>query len=90
LDDAKWNAFIANPDAVTLQNDPAYYQASTFARNYTSKYASKYSQFSFSKCRVSEGLYLKGIMEMDPAKAKMMYPDATFHDACKLWQCKKL
>jgi hypothetical protein len=23
-------------------------------------------------------LYLKGIMEMDPVKAKMMYPDATF------------
>ena len=77
LDDAKWNAFIANPDAVTLQNDPAYYYASTFARNYTSKYASKYSQFTSQNAEYGR-LYLKGIMEMDPAKAKMMYPDATF------------
>ena len=77
LDDAKWNAFIANPDAVTLQNDPAYYYASTFARNYTSKYASKYSQFTSQNAEYGR-LYLKGIMEMNPAKAKMMYPDATF------------
>ena len=24
LDDAKWNAFVANPDAVKLQDDPAF------------------------------------------------------------------
>ncbi len=30
LDDAKWNAFVANPDAVTLQSDPAFAHASCF------------------------------------------------------------
>ena len=24
FDDAKWNAFIANPDAMKLQDDPAF------------------------------------------------------------------
>jgi Peptidase S46 len=77
LDDAKWNAFVANPDAVTLQSDPAFAHASTFYTNYSSKYLPKFQQFTAANTEMGR-LYLKGIMEMDPVKAKMMYPDATF------------
>ncbi len=77
FDDAKWAAFIAKPDANTLQNDPAFAYASAFFTNYSSKYAPYYQQFTAKNAEYGR-LYLKGIMEMDPAKAKMMYPDATF------------
>lgn len=77
FDDARWKAFIANPDANTLQTDPAFAYASAFFTNYTSKYLPLYQQFSAKNAEFGR-LYLKGIMEMDPAKAKMMYPDATF------------
>jgi len=77
LDDAKWNAFVANPDGVKLQDDPAYYVVSSFVKNYNSKYAPLYQQFTAKNAELGR-LYLKGIMEMDPVKAKMMYPDATF------------
>jgi hypothetical protein len=77
LDDAKWNAFIANPDAVKLQEDPAFYYASAFDKNYISNYLPLFRQFSAKNAEFGR-LYLKGIMEMDPMKVKMMYPDATF------------
>ena len=77
FDDAKWSAFVANPDAVTLQADPAFAYASTFLVNYNTKYAPFSQQFNTKNAEFGR-LYLKGIMEMDPAKAKMMYPDATF------------
>ena len=77
FDDAKWNAFIANPDAVKLQDDPAFNLATAFAKNYNSKYLPLYQQFTAKNGEFGR-LYLKGIMEMDPVKAKMMYPDATF------------
>ncbi len=77
LDDAKWNAFVAKPDALTLQGDPAFAHASAFFTNYSSKYLPKFQQFTAQNAEFGR-LYLKGIMEMDPVKAKMMYPDATF------------
>ncbi len=77
FDDAKWNAFVAKPDAVTLQSDPAFAHVSAFYTNYSSKYLPKFQQFSSLNTEMAR-LYLKGIMEMDPVKAKMMYPDATF------------
>ena len=77
FDDTKWKAFVANPDAVTLQGDPAFAYASAFYTNYNSKYFPYFQQFSAKNADMGR-LYLKGIMEMDPAKAKMMYPDATF------------
>lgn len=77
FDDAKWAAFVANPDAVALQADPAFAYASTFLVNYNTKYAPFSQQFNTKNAEFGR-LYLKGIMEMDPAKAKMMYPDATF------------
>ncbi|HKC36457.1 MAG TPA: S46 family peptidase, partial [Chitinophagaceae bacterium] len=77
FDDAKWNAFIKNPDGNVLQDDPAYAHASAFLINYQSKYASKFQQFTTRNNEYGR-LYLKGIMEMDTVKAKKMYPDATF------------
>jgi hypothetical protein len=45
FDDAKWNAFIKNPDGNVLQDDPAYAHASAFLMNYQSKYSAKFQQF---------------------------------------------
>ncbi len=77
FDDAKWNAFTANPDAVTLQSDPAFAHASAFLVNYNTKFGPFSQQFNAKNAEYGR-LYLKGVMEMDPVKAKMMYPDATF------------
>lgn len=77
FNDTKWNAFVAKPDAITLQDDPAYAHASAFLINYQSKYLAKFQQFTTKNNELGR-LYLKGIMEMDTAKAKKMYPDATF------------
>ena len=75
FNDQKWNDFVKNPDANVLQQDLAYNLASTFIKNYTSKYATYYQQF-LTKNNEYARLYLKGIMEMNPKK--IMYPDATF------------
>jgi hypothetical protein len=75
LDDGKWKAFMAKPDAVTLQNDPAYSTASQFVKNYTSKYLPYRQQFNTANDDLGR-MYLKGVMEMNPKKK--MYPDATF------------
>lgn len=77
FDNDKWEAFVKNPDANTLQDDPAYAHASAFLKNYQGKYAQKWQQFVVQNNELGR-LYLKGILEMDPAKAKLMYPDATF------------
>ena len=77
LDSAKWAAFVANPDAVTLQSDPAFAYASAFIKNYTLKYSKNYSDFMNKNNEVGK-LYMKGIMEMNPAAVKKMYPDANF------------
>jgi hypothetical protein len=77
LDDSKWASFIRNPDAQTLQTDLAYNLSSAFVRNWQSKYLPMYQQFT-SKNTEWGRMYMKGIMEGNPAKAKMMYPDATF------------
>ncbi len=77
LDSVKWNAFLKNPDAITLQSDPAFAYASVFVKNYTLKYSKQYSDFVAKNNELGR-LYLKGIMEMNPAAAKKMYPDANF------------
>jgi hypothetical protein len=78
FDDAKWNAFIAHPDATVLQADPAFNHVHTFfTNNYLSKYSPYYQQFNAMNMDYGR-LYLKGIMEMDTVKAKKMYPDGTF------------
>lgn len=77
LNEEKWNAFIANPDAVVLQQDPAFAIASTFYKNWNSKYLPKSQAFIIKNNDLGR-LYLKGIMAMNPEKRKKMYPDATF------------
>jgi hypothetical protein len=77
LDDSKWAAFIANPDANVLQADPAFAYASAFLKNYNLKYAPLYTAFSNKNAELGRS-YLKGIMEMNPVAAKKMYPDANF------------
>ena len=77
FDDNKWKAFVANPEGITLQNDPAFNAASAFLKNYQGKYLPLYQAFTTKNSELGR-LYLKGIMQMDTAKAKKMYPDATF------------
>ena len=77
LNDAKWNAFVTNPDGTALQNDPAYATASAFLKNWQGKYIPFFQQFTIQNSDLGR-LYLKGIMQMDSVKAKKMYPDATF------------
>jgi hypothetical protein len=77
LDDAKWNAFVAEPTAAALQADPAFAFASAFVKNYTGKYASLYTAFVNKNNELGRA-YMKGIMEMNPAAVTKMYPDANF------------
>ncbi len=77
LNDAKWNAFVANPDGVTLQNDPAFAYASAFVKSYNTKYGPLYTAFINRNNEIGRA-YLRGIMEMNPAGVKKMYPDANF------------
>lgn len=75
LDDSKWNAFIANPNAANLQQDLAFNLAATFVKNYNGKYQPMFQQFTARNNEWAR-LYLKGVMEQNPKK--VMYPDATF------------
>ncbi len=77
LNDAKWAAFVANPDALTLQADPAYNAAAAFVNNYNVKYGSLFTVFNDKNTELGH-LYLKGIREMNPEAVKKMYPDANF------------
>ena len=75
FDDARWNAFAANPDGTVLQNDPGYKHEAAFLHNWQGKYSSFFQQFTSSNNELAR-LYLKGILQMDPKKIR--YPDATF------------
>ncbi|MBS1733570.1 MAG: S46 family peptidase [Bacteroidetes bacterium] len=77
LSDSKWNAFIANPDANALQGDAAFDFASSFVKNYNTKYAPLYTAFTTKNSELGHS-YMKGIMEMNPAAVNKMYPDANF------------
>ena len=77
LDSSKWKAFVKNPDGTVLQKDPAYATANAFLRNFQGKYLPMLQQFNAKNNDVGR-LYIKGSMLMDTAKARKMYPDATF------------
>jgi hypothetical protein len=72
LDDAKWNAFKANPDAGTLQNDPLYYTGKAFRENWA-KFQPQLDAFNTSLGELGH-LYLKAYREANAKK--VMYPDA--------------
>ncbi|WP_423737016.1 S46 family peptidase [Chitinophaga caseinilytica] len=75
FNDAKWKTFISQPDAVTLQEDPAYAYASAFVKNYATKYAPIYAQFTAQNNELGR-LYLKGEAQRTPNANR--YPDANF------------
>lgn len=75
LNDDKWKAFVAKPDATVLQADPAFAVASTFFKNYEGKILPQYNVFNIANTELGR-LYLKGILQMEPNKVR--YPDATF------------
>jgi len=75
FDDAQWNAFVKNPDPKILQNDPAFAFASTFVKNWNSKYLPTFQAFTAQNNELGR-LYLKGILQMN--QGKIMYPDANF------------
>lgn len=75
FDDAKWEAFMAKPDAAALRDDPAYAYVSAFVKNYNTRFAAKFTEFTHRNNDLSR-LYLKGVMAMSPGKT--MYPDANF------------
>jgi hypothetical protein len=75
LDNAKWDAMIANADTATLHKDPAFMMASAFNTNFSSKYAKAFAEFNTQNFVLGK-TYLKGILEMN--KGKKMYPDANF------------
>ena len=77
LDDSKWAAFVAQPDAVTLQSDPAFAYAAAFVKNYNTKYSALYTAYVNKNNELGRS-YLKGVMEMNPAAVNKMYPDANF------------
>ena len=77
FNDTKWNAFCSNPDPIVLQADPAYATSSAFVKNWQGKYMPAFQQFNLKNNDLGR-LYLKGLRQMDTAKARMMYPDATF------------
>ncbi len=75
LDDAKWDALMANPDTAALYKDPAFMVANAFNTNFNSKYAKLYADFNSQNFVLGKS-YLKGILEMN--KNKKLYPDANF------------
>ena len=77
FDDAKWKAFIAKPTVEALNSDAAFKTAAAFVKNYNTNYAPKFMAFTLKNNDLGRA-YLKGIMEMNPEKAKKMYPDANF------------
>ncbi|MGX5818225.1 S46 family peptidase [Chitinophaga lutea] len=75
LNDDKWKKFISQPDATVLQDDPAFAYASAFVKNYNTKYAPFFQQFTAENNEQGR-LYLKGEMQRNPNASR--YPDANF------------
>ena len=77
LNNEAWTKLLKNPDFNTINNDPAIKMAEAFLNNYNQTAAPKFTAFNVKNNDYGR-LYLKGILAMDPAKATLMYPDATF------------
>ena len=77
VDNGKWANFKKSPTVQALQNDPAYQLVEAFIKNYNTTIAPRYSTFNTQNNELGR-LYLKAILEMDPKKAKQLYPDANF------------
>ncbi len=77
FDDKKWALLVDGGNAEQISNDPAVKHAAAFIDNYRSRFDPAYQQFTIKNNDYGR-IYLKGVSEMDAARAKMMYPDATF------------
>ncbi len=77
LNNEKWNSFKANPTIAALNDDIAYVTAAAYVNNYNKLNGTKRTAFLQKDAELGR-LYLKGIMQMNPAAAKKMYPDANF------------
>ena len=77
VDNGRWEAFKKKPSLEALQADPAYKVVDAFIKNYTTTIAPQYTAFNTANNELGR-LYLKGILQMDKAKAAKMYPDANF------------
>ena len=77
VDNGRWTTFKQKPTLEALQADPAYKVVDAFIKNYSANIAPQYATFNTQNNELGR-LYLKGIMEMDRAKAAKMYPDANF------------
>lgn len=73
LDNAKWDAFISNPQLDVLKSDLAYSTAAAFNNNYLNNYDKFYTEFIAQKY-ILDHKYLKGVLEMK--KGQGLYPDA--------------
>jgi len=84
FDEAKWKAFMANPDGGTLQNDPLYacYNAYKLVWN---KYKPQYDAFAATNSQLGSQ-YVKATLEMN--KGKTAYPDANFSMRTSFGQVK--
>ncbi len=74
FNDEKWAGLIASNQ---FNEDPAIKHANAFLANYTQNYAPLFDKFNTANNELGR-LYLKGVLTMNPAKAVLMYPDATF------------
>lgn len=72
FNETKWKAFVENPDANILQEDPAFSYASAFLKNWQNKYLFYYREFITSTKELGR-LYKKGCLQMD--QEKINYPD---------------
>jgi hypothetical protein len=77
LDNTKWTSFMEKPSLEALRSDPAFDYAASFMKHYNTNYMPKFMAFQSRNNELGRS-YMKGIMEMDPEKAKKMYPDANF------------
>jgi hypothetical protein len=75
LNDAAWTSFKSNPNMEGLKSDMAYVIYDAFFSNWTKNYLSKFQKYNSTNAELGR-MYLKGIMQMNPAAAKKMYPDA--------------
>jgi len=73
LNTARFTAFIENPEATVLGNDPAFKTAMAFFNNYNNNYQKYFAEFNANNYAYGNK-YLKGVLEMK--KGETLYPDA--------------
>ena len=73
LDDARFEAFIKNPNLEDMQKDAAIQYALSFERNFSTYYQPKLDAYNKDKKELSKW-YVKGLMKMN--ENKLFYPDA--------------